>query len=152
VGVALYRPADEIMGRQVRDVLPPDVAAEAMRQIEAVLETGRLDVNEYSLEIDGEIRYFESRMVAAREADETMTIIRDITERTRAEQALQTSNDRLLALRQVDEELSRQLDLPYVLKLRCRSHSTERGRCGCHCPGGRDRHVSGSGHCDRSVP
>jgi PAS domain S-box-containing protein len=83
---------DEVIGRSVHERLPGDVA-------EAILEAGRRAVAEqeiqqleYSLELRGEERDYEGRVVACG-PDEFVLIVRDFTERTRQERSLQRERD-----------------------------------------------------------
>lgn len=83
---------DEVIGRSVHERLPPEIA-------EAVLTAGRRAVAEqemqhieYSLEIHGELRDYEGRVVAAG-PDEFVFIVRDFTERTRQARELERERD-----------------------------------------------------------
>jgi PAS domain S-box-containing protein len=83
---------DEVIGRSVHERLPGHVA-------EAILEAGRRAVAqqeiqqlEYSLELRGEERDYEGRVVACG-PDEFVLIVRDFTERTRQERSLQRERD-----------------------------------------------------------
>ncbi|MBX3705964.1 MAG: EAL domain-containing protein [Pseudomonadales bacterium] len=72
------------VGRKVMDVLPEAVAIESMRCIERAVATGEVQVHHYQLEFDGRARDFEAR-IAPSGPDETLTVIRDVTRRRRAE-------------------------------------------------------------------
>jgi signal transduction histidine kinase len=80
----LLRPPDELIGRNVRDFLPPAVADEVLACIERALATGAMSSVEYRLEVGGAERCFESRMVPSA-SGEVVTIVRDFTEQRRAE-------------------------------------------------------------------
>jgi PAS domain S-box-containing protein len=84
---------DEVVGRSVYEVLPLDVAAGRLYAVEQALETGETQVHEYQLPIQGEIHYEESRIVPYGQ-DEALIIVRDITDRKRAEEALRVSEDK----------------------------------------------------------
>ncbi len=73
-----------------RGPLVKDAAARA-------LDTGELQNVEYDLDIRGDVRNREGRVVASGE-DEVVVVIRDITDRRRAQQALETSERRSRAL------------------------------------------------------
>ena len=90
--VDLLTPADQVIGRSVHDRLPPDIA-------EGVLAAGRRAVEEsvpqrveYSLDIRGELRDYEGRIVACG-PDEFLLIVRDFTERTRQARELERERD-----------------------------------------------------------
>jgi PAS domain S-box-containing protein len=89
-GSDLFSNPDELIGKNVRDVLPRDVAGPMMRCVAEALEPGstRTIEFEHELELDGTRRFFEARIVPA-EADEVVMIVRDFTERRRAQEQLE---------------------------------------------------------------
>ncbi|MEM6427751.1 MAG: PAS domain-containing protein [Deinococcota bacterium] len=89
--------AAEIAGRHIRDNVPEDTAGAAMQSVEQLFTTGKLQMFEYSLEASGTTYYRETRLVKLNESEGLM-IIRDITERKRAEQSIQLHQARLMAL------------------------------------------------------
>ena len=97
---ALVLPAAEQLGRNLRELLPPDVANAVFSCIERALGTGATSSVEYELEIDGEARVFESRMVPSG-ANEVVTIVRDFTEQRRAEAEQRRLAEEQAALRRV---------------------------------------------------
>jgi len=80
----LVRPPEELLGNNVREVLPADVADEVLACAAHALETAGMSTVEYELTIGGVARCFESRMVPSG-TDEVVTIVRDFTERRRRE-------------------------------------------------------------------
>ncbi|MFO8132615.1 MAG: PAS domain S-box protein [Thermoplasmatota archaeon] len=86
----LYRDPDEFMDKNIRDVMPGDLAELTLVHIERALDTGRVQRYEYDLPIQGTMRHFEARMAAA-DADSVVAVVRDITQRKRTEKALQQS-------------------------------------------------------------
>ncbi|HEX2504742.1 MAG TPA: histidine kinase [Gaiellaceae bacterium] len=89
-GSDLFSNPDELIGKNVRDVLPRDVAGPMMRCVAEALEPGstRTIEFEHELELDGTRRFFEARIVPA-EVDEVVMIVRDFTERRRAQEQLE---------------------------------------------------------------
>jgi PAS domain S-box-containing protein len=81
-------PPEMFLGKNLQEVLPAEVARQALEQIRRALETNTPQVFEYSLPTDGESRDYEARMIASGE-DQVLSIVREITERKRAEEALQ---------------------------------------------------------------
>jgi PAS domain S-box-containing protein len=88
----LMTPPDKVIGWSVHDRLPPHVA-------EAILAAGARAVAEqevqrieYSMELRGEVRDYEGRVVACG-PDEFVVIVRDFTERTLQERFLQRERD-----------------------------------------------------------
>jgi signal transduction histidine kinase len=96
----LVRPPEEMIGSNVRDVLPPDVAEAALACVVRALDTGAISSVEYELTIGGVARRFESRMVPSGEG-EAVTIVREFTEQRRAEAELLRLADEQAALRRV---------------------------------------------------
>ncbi len=86
-------PSDDLLGKSVRDVLSAPLAEKLLRLFEQALQTGEPQTIEYKLPVaEGETHYFESRVVACGE-DKVLSIVREISERKRAE----AERERLLA-------------------------------------------------------
>ncbi len=81
------------MGKSIRQVFPPYLADICMTSIQKVLQSGKMEIFEYTMEVQGDERYFEGRMVQSG-PDETLIIVRDVTERHHAEIALKHSEQR----------------------------------------------------------
>jgi signal transduction histidine kinase len=86
----LFAPPDVFLGKNMRDTLPGDLAAEFFRAFERV--AGSSDPIEvvYSLPVGGEVRHFEARLVGV-EDDRIMSIVRDVTDQKHAELSLRRS-------------------------------------------------------------
>jgi PAS domain S-box-containing protein len=91
--VNLYAPPEQFLGRKVGDVLPPHVAEPALEAIGRALDTGKMVSYEYELEMGSELQYYENRIVAL-SSSEVLSVIRNLTERRRAEQAVRDSEER----------------------------------------------------------
>jgi PAS domain S-box-containing protein len=85
---ALLVKPEEFLGKNMRQVLPEELAQIFARCFESVMNTSEPVVQDYSLFIDGETRHYEARMVRHGN-DKVLSVVRDVTERKRAEQALQ---------------------------------------------------------------
>lgn len=96
-GSPLYVSPEFFLNKSVRDILPPQIAGLAMDAIERALTENRMAIFEYELEVNGELHYYEDR-IAPLNADQVLSVIRDITERKRAEEELQTAETRYHAL------------------------------------------------------
>ncbi|TVQ10607.1 MAG: diguanylate cyclase [Leptolyngbya sp. DLM2.Bin27] len=72
------------IGRPMHEVLPADMAAERMHYIRLALQTGQPQVYEYRFQGAKGWHYEESRIVTSG-PNEVLAIVRDITERKRAE-------------------------------------------------------------------
>ena len=91
---SLLVPSEAFLGKNVRDILPPELAEQVMDCISR-LAGNETQVLEYSLQIGNEERYFEARLVAA-EGDKVLSIIRDVTDARRAADALRRGEEKLL--------------------------------------------------------
>jgi PAS domain S-box-containing protein len=83
----LVRGRDEMIGHNVRDLLPRHVVDRVMACAERAIASGSTETLEYELEVDGERRLFEARMTASG-GDEIVSIVRDITPAHRLEREL----------------------------------------------------------------
>ena len=89
----LMRP-EMFLGKNVREVLPPQVAEEVMKLLEKSPVTDDPQVLEYSLQLGDEEKHYEARLIGM-EGDKTLSIVRDVTDRQRASQALTHSQEEL---------------------------------------------------------
>ena len=85
---ALLVEPEKFLGKNMQEVLPEELAQVFARCFESLMDTSEPVIHEYSLLIDGETRNYEARMVR-HNGDQILSVVRDITERTRADQALQ---------------------------------------------------------------
>jgi PAS domain S-box-containing protein len=96
--IKLFRPEEGMIGSDVYDTdFPREITDRNMALGAKALDTGELQVHEYQVEIDGEVRDQEAR-IARSGSDEFLLIVRDVTERKRQEQKLQGSERRNRAL------------------------------------------------------
>ncbi|MEH2321381.1 sensor histidine kinase [Nostoc sp.] len=79
---------EEIVGKNLQDLLPSDVAAISQVAIAKTLDSGTLQTCEYQLPTPLGVRDYEARLVVSGQ-DEILAIVRDITERKEAEVSLQ---------------------------------------------------------------
>lgn len=84
---------DLFIGKSIRDVMP-GIAGLVMERIQALGTDRSLEIIEYDLEMGGEIRSYEARMVPAGEG-RVMSMVRDITERKRTEAALRARDEQI---------------------------------------------------------
>src|SRR5919202_4436281 len=97
-------PASMLLGNHIAAVLPPHVAQPALENVQLTLETGKMHMFEYQLVLGSDQREYECRLVLSGE-DEVLIIVREITERKRAEAELLKSEARNTALLNAVPEL-----------------------------------------------
>jgi C4-dicarboxylate-specific signal transduction histidine kinase len=83
-----------VIGRNVFETMPPDLAEEALKHIRRTLNSGEPQVLEYDMAHFEHLHHFEARIVVSGR-DEAIAIVRDITERKRAEEALKKAHEEL---------------------------------------------------------
>ena len=70
------------VGKNIRDLLPQEMAERRLAAARRAQETGLAEEYEYQIEHDGHIRHYETRIVPSG-PDQTFAIVRDVTERNR---------------------------------------------------------------------
>ena len=78
---------EQIVGRHVTDVLPRDIAERLLEQVGIALNVQQVRSVEYELIRFGEAQHVEARLVATG-PDEVLGLVRDISERKRAEEQI----------------------------------------------------------------
>ncbi len=99
-GLWFFAPTDDLVGKHIKDVLLHAWAAELAAASARARQSGQTQIWNYQIEIGGQLRHREARIVPIHGSDETMVIVRDITEREQAKQELETSlrsKDELIA-------------------------------------------------------
>ena len=81
----LPMPASELLGKHLYEVLPTEVAQPTINSVERALSTGEVQIFESQVLVNNSLRDYEFRIAVSAE-DEVMAIVRDITERKRAEE------------------------------------------------------------------
>ena len=86
--VRVIEPEKVLIKLQIHDILPPYLAEQQLYYANLALDTHKLQVYEQVVDFDDERRYEEVRVAPVNEK-EVLMIIRDVTDRKRAEIALQ---------------------------------------------------------------
>ena len=93
-GNGALRAGTPVIGKQLSEVLSPDLVALAMGEVEKALSTGEAQFVEHSADLPSGTRHYEARVVASGDS-EAVAIIRNITPRKQAEEELRESESRL---------------------------------------------------------
>jgi PAS domain S-box-containing protein len=95
-------PPERFLGKRLSDILPEEIARESLRLIAETLRAGEASrVQEYQLSVGGRLSDFEARFARCG-SDEVIAIIRDITAKKQAEEAIRKSEDHLLQVRKFE--------------------------------------------------
>ena len=104
----LLHPPDAFVGKNVRDVLPADLAEDVLGSMQEANITDEPQILEYTLLIEGGERHYEARLIGM-EGDKTLTIVRDVTNQRLAATALTESQVKLSSSHTQIRELLRRL-------------------------------------------
>ena len=92
----LYVPPEAFLGKPMQDVLPAELGDLFRRKMAEVRKGGELASYEYALPMPGGIRHFEARLARLPGSAQMIAVVRDISERAKAE-ALLAKQRQLLA-------------------------------------------------------
>ncbi len=90
----LAAPPEQLIGRTVNEMVPAEVARIWDSACIQARATGNVVQCEYTLNLGGTEHYFDARITCYRE-DETLAIVRDITERKQSEETIMRANEQL---------------------------------------------------------
>ncbi|HEX5943156.1 MAG TPA: PAS domain S-box protein, partial [Anaerolineales bacterium] len=90
----LYKPPEELLGQSLWDVFPAEWAESFIRTVRQVIDQRATAHIEYPLEIGGQVYWFDAS-ISPLEADSTLWMARDITDRKQAQERLQRLNEEL---------------------------------------------------------
>lgn len=107
----LFIQPDAFLGKPIQQVLPDETGRLFNNAIIAVRTTGELSVIEYNLPVRGQERYYEARLVPL-ENREIIAIVRNITERKRAEQEIEWSlKNKEILLKEIHHRVKNNLQI-----------------------------------------
>ncbi|MBD3291018.1 PAS domain S-box protein [candidate division KSB1 bacterium] len=93
-GSFLAIPQEEVVGKNICDTLPPQLAKQTLIHINKALAKNTMQIFEYQLPHKEKMRDFEARIVVSGK-EEVLSIVRDITEQKRAREELKKARDQL---------------------------------------------------------
>ncbi|PWH17428.1 MAG: hypothetical protein DDG60_02240 [Anaerolineae bacterium] len=93
----LLQPPDKVIGRPVEQILPPFLAELTREKVQQTLQTGQMQIYDYSLYFQNRTMFFESRMTPLN-TDSVLVLVRDVTDARNTEQALRESEKRFRVL------------------------------------------------------
>ena len=118
--IDLCKTMHTFIGKSLFDVLPISLASKAIKAIQLALETGEVQLYEYSHIEDEQTSYFETRMIKASD-NKIVSIVRDITQQKLNLILIEqlSYRDQLTGLynRRFFDEESRRLDTPRKLPI-----------------------------------
>jgi PAS domain S-box-containing protein len=92
----LYVPPDRLLGKNMRDVLPADLAEDLFLCFKRAEESGGPQILEYQLTLNETERWFEARVI--RSGENILTVVREITQRVFVEEALKRNEAQLAGI------------------------------------------------------
>ena len=107
-------PPSEFLGKKIPEILPNDLSQQVIKIYTEALRTKEVQVLEYQLPSEGNIRDFEARIVPC-EPEEIICIVRDITNRKQTEESLIQQLKREQLLVSMLERIRSYLNLEEVL-------------------------------------
>jgi PAS domain S-box-containing protein len=111
----LYKPSTDLIGKTLHEVFPLSQADIFFNHIQRALETRQPVSIDYSLTIDGAEVWFEGS-VSPMPGDSVIWVARDITERKRAEEALEQQVERVAVINRISSAVRRSLDASEVFR------------------------------------
>ncbi|PZV14072.1 MAG: hypothetical protein DCF22_09585 [Leptolyngbya sp.] len=92
------------IGENICNILPPEASQQRLSAATAALQTGKIQVYEFPLLVQGQPLWQEARVMPLN-TDEVLVVIRDLTQRNRMEAALQLSEARYRGIVEDQTEL-----------------------------------------------
>ena len=106
----LDNPRKEMIGKNIKEFLPQEIASNILALCSIALETGKMQTYEFSHPAAGRTVYFESR-IKALDPGRVISFVRDITERKNIENALRRSEEKYREIIDSIQEAYYEIDL-----------------------------------------
>jgi len=114
----LYKSKEEVMEKSLHEFFPKAKAEKCLKAVQECLDKNKTVHIEYSLEIKGELKWFEGR-VNPKTKDSVIYIIRDITERKKMEKRMTHLNAVLHGIRSVNQLITHEKDQNQLIQEIC---------------------------------
>mgnify|MGYP005842569031 CR=1 FL=1 len=98
-------PPQDIVGKTFAEVLPRDIAELAEQAHNLARTTAEPQTIEYSLKLADGLHHFESRIIPMPGVDQTISLVRDVTDQREDEMNLRRTNDQLVLFSHVSSQL-----------------------------------------------
>ncbi len=117
-------PPEQFLGRKATEIFDAATAQGFMQKLQSALQNNKIEIHEYEMPmLSGEIRSWEQRIVAS-SADELLVIVRDISSRKQAEEALRNAHaelerrvhERTAELRRMNAQLQQEVEERYRIE------------------------------------
>lgn len=106
----LFLPPEDMIGKKIIDIMPPDLHKLFMNAITSTLSSGETTKIEYPLTVNNQQYWFDATLSKLNE-DQVFWVARDITERKHGEEILQRRNAYLAASSEIGRLVTSTLDL-----------------------------------------
>ncbi len=106
----LFKPPDDMLGKRIVDVLPPETHEPFLGAIHATLETGEVNKLEYPLVLENRTYWFDASISKLNE-NQVYWVARDVTERRNFEETLRRQNEYLATSSEIGRLVTSTLDL-----------------------------------------
>jgi PAS domain S-box-containing protein len=100
IDVPIFTARSQLIGKNLDEFFPTDLAFTAHEKIDKAVETGNMQIHELNWNFNGSEYDLEARVCKSK-TDEVLVVVRDITEQKKAGRELRESEERYITLSQV---------------------------------------------------
>jgi PAS domain S-box-containing protein len=107
----------DILGHLIQDILPQEIGSNFIQTVHEAIKTGKVGSLEYKIQTAEGDHWFEARLVPFKNEARVIAIVRDISERVKSAERIQSQLRRLYALHSVDAAITASFDLKVTLSV-----------------------------------